>query len=349
MIEKLSKISNKTVNRFLHRESVVNLANHPIWNSSALVEKYSRQPIVPVTLSWMRELGETHSIRESASYLHKELPKRLARRVKALQNLPFIVGENPYIKSIYHLYSASFEKLRTFPPIDSSEMEDLFSDTLLELVETHQDVIPNLAKGFAECGHYMSKGDRTKFLDGLIHARIGLRVLAENHLALNDEDPEWAGVVHKNFKPALLISSIGSYCQNLCRMNYGTAPEFVINGQENATFPYIPVHLDYIMMELMKNAMRATVEHSQKIGRVEHPDIEITVVSGKEEICIRLRDQGGGIPSHCLPFIFDYSFTTVPKIEEEDLDVFSAQSRMQMISSSGGPMAGLGFGLPMSK
>jgi signal transduction histidine kinase len=69
----------------------------------------------------------------------------------------------------------------------------------------------------------------------------------------------------------------------------------------------------------MKNAMRATVEHSRATGRMEHPPIEVTIVQGVDDISIRLRDQGGGIPAASLPFVFDYSFTSVAKEEDGGL------------------------------
>jgi signal transduction histidine kinase len=103
----------------------------------------------------------------------------------------------------------------------------------------------------------------------------------------------------------------------------------------------------------MKNAMRATVEHSKATGRIDHPPIEVTIVEGGDDISIRLRDQGGGIPASLLPFVFDYSFTSVPKDEDDGfrvlfmLDMFSAQAGMQ--NATGGPMAGLGFGLGLSR
>lgn len=56
------------------------------------------------------------------------------------------------------------------------------------------------------------------------------------------------------------------------------------------------VHLEYIMMELLKNAMRATVEESQKLKRIEHQKIKVTIARGKGEVTIRIRDEGGGIP-----------------------------------------------------
>ncbi|KAL3900701.1 MAG: hypothetical protein SGCHY_001158 [Lobulomycetales sp.] len=267
--------------------------------------------------------------------------------------LPFIVGVNPWIKGVFELYRSSFEKLRCFPEITSDDLEARFTATLEDLVIEHQDVTTNLARGFGECGTaYMSQADRTNFLDGMINARIGIRILAENHLALQrPADPEWIGVVHKSFSPAKLITAVGNHCREICNVNYGSSPEFIINGTgAAATFPYIPNHVEYIIMELMKNAMRATVEHSTKTSRMDHPPIEVTIVQGEDDIAIRLRDQGGGIPAPLIPFVFDYSFTTVRKDEDDDAaahDMFSAQTIMQ--NATGGPMAGLGFGLPMSR
>lgn len=61
---------------------------------------------------------------------------------------------------------------------------------------------------------------------------------------------------------------------------------------------------------------------------------------------IRFRDQGGGIAPEDLHRVWEYSFTTVQKQED---DFLSNQSQMSMQSSTGGPIAGLGFGLPMSR
>jgi hypothetical protein len=77
----------------------------------------------------------------------------------------------------------------------------------------------------------MTKEDATSFLDGMIQARIAIRVLAEHHLALKDEPiPGWIGVVDTKLKPAKLIKSTCDYVQELCHINYGSAPEYEING-----------------------------------------------------------------------------------------------------------------------
>jgi signal transduction histidine kinase len=47
--------------------------------------------------------------------------------------------------------------------------------------------------------------------------------------------------------------------------------------------------------------------------------------------------------------VFEYSYTTVPKSDIDEHNIFSTQARMNMQQGVGGPIAGLGFGLPMSK
>ncbi|KAG0324504.1 hypothetical protein BG004_003457 [Podila humilis] len=75
------------------------------------------------------------------------------------------------------------------------------------------------------------------------------------------------GVVHRELKPAELIRTCARFVQELCDVNYGSSPQVVVNGQTDTTFTYVPVHLEYILCELLKNAVRATVEHSAKMGR----------------------------------------------------------------------------------
>ncbi|KAI9100623.1 branched-chain alpha-ketoacid dehydrogenase [Phlyctochytrium arcticum] len=304
--------------------------------------------ITPVSLQELLQLGEQHDLLSSARFAHRELPKRMARRVKALQNLPFIVGVNPYLKSVYQLYRDSLETLLSLPePVDQATQQE-FTDELRKLVGAHQEVIPKLAKGFKECIKYMSKESATKFLDSMIHARIGIRVIAEHHLSLHQPVENYIGVVNTKFRPATLLDSVAKYAQDLCELNYGSAPDYKLFGHTDTEIPYIGVHLEYVIMELLKNAFRATVEYSQRTERWPHPTVEIAVSKGQDEVTIRVRDQGGGISIKDLPHIWDYSYTSVPKYEDGE-GIFSTQARLDMQAGVGGPMAGLGFGLPMSR
>jgi Mitochondrial branched-chain alpha-ketoacid dehydrogenase kinase len=103
------------------------------------------------------------------------LPIRIARRVRAIERLPFIVGVNPHISQIYDLYLTSFKTLIDIPTPNTREEMEYFTATLGRLVGSHQMVIPGLARGFKECGKYMSHKEKQEFLDGFVNARIGIR------------------------------------------------------------------------------------------------------------------------------------------------------------------------------
>ncbi|KAF9581225.1 hypothetical protein BGW38_001845 [Lunasporangiospora selenospora] len=389
---------------------------------------------------------------EVARYARKELPVRLARLINATQKLPFIVGTNPYIKQVYKLYYDSFQTI-TSKPVDIQDKEDLdrFAEVLKGLVQSHTDVVPMLSQGFLECKMYMGKEDIKSFLDEMIRARIGIRLIAEQVISLweqrqRDEgeregstrraqssvtnhetlpsyssEAEVVGVVHRDLRPADLIRTCATFVQELCDVNYGSSPEVIINGQTDTRFTYVPVHLEYILCELLKNAVRATVEQSEKMGRSAlnpygpnsphgrptsgngwsthhhqtdksnvvivsgeegsaafeddtkkhneygHPPVEVTIAQGEHEVTIRIRDQGGGIPRENLSRIFEYSFTTVKTeneldvLESESADagagdspygvdsIFKGVSRLAMQAGLGGPIAGLGFGLPLTR
>lgn len=44
--------------------------------------------------------------------------------------------------------------------------------------------------------------------------------------------------------------------REMCEDKFGRAPQVTVEGHVNATFPYIPAPLEYILIELLKNAFR---------------------------------------------------------------------------------------------
>ncbi|KAG9302905.1 hypothetical protein G9A89_022321 [Geosiphon pyriformis] len=315
------------------------------------LSKHAEKSIQPVTLKQLLQFGQpplsTETLLKSARYTRSELPVRLARRVKRLQKLPFIVGTNPHIKSIYQLYLNSFEDIQSFPEIKTIEKDTEFAALLKKTVDSHSENIPTLAKGFQECKKYMEYEDIASFLDEMIRARIGIRLIAEQHIALhNAENPNYIGIINTRTSPLKLVENCAAFVGELCEVHYGSAPETLINGQIETTFTYVPVHFEYIISEILKNSYRATVEFSQKFQRDIHPPIQVTISQGKNNIGIRIRDQGGGIASKDLPSIFDYSFTTVPQVDDPNSsdNIFTGVSTLAMQAGLGGPIAGLGYG-----
>lgn len=156
---------------------------------------------------------------------------------------------------------------------------------MADLVQTHANTISILARGFLEARKYIQPKDVTHFLDEHLRARIGTRLIAEQHLSLHfssqphneitheaDDTPGYIGVIDTKLKPATIVEHCANTVGEICELKYGVRPTIVINGEPEYTFAHIPVHLEYIITELLKNAFRATVESG-----MEREPIEVTI------------------------------------------------------------------------
>ena len=119
---------------------------------------------------------------------------------------------------------------------------------------------------------------------------------------------DWVGIIHKKFSPKKLIETSGRMVSRICQDKYGQAPKLKIDGHTNVVFPYIPLPLEYILPELLKNSFRATCE--QHRGSATLPDVNVTIAINEKDCILRIRDRGGGIPHSLTNKIFDYHFST---------------------------------------
>lgn len=262
--------------------------------------------------------------------------------------------------------------------------------------------------GFSECKPYLSEDEISNFFDRAVRNRIGIRLIAEQHLAYSfmtarqgklsggrqAKDSSQVGIVDIRCKPAKIVRSCGYHVETLCEGAYGVgkamtiylststnaepsrfspAPDLKIDGDVDAEFSYIPSHIEYILNELLKNAFRATADaYMQDASDKEIPPVTVTIAKSKSSptITIRVRDAGGGIPPDILPKVNAYAFTTVngqgssqdsgvPDAEPDHRDdgPYGAQNAgggvglddVSGLQSTSGHLAGLGFGLPLSK
>lgn len=130
----------------------------------------------------------------------------------------------------------------------------------------------------------------------------------------------------------------------MCEEHYGLfrAPPVQLICPQKLEFAYVPGHLSHICFELLKNSLRAVVERYGVDGEEKYPPIKVIVVEGKEDITIKISDEGGGIPRSAIPLIWTYMYTTM-QVEGEGISSdFNA-------SDFKAPMAGFGYGLPLSR
>ncbi|KAI9874375.1 MAG: hypothetical protein M1830_009811 [Pleopsidium flavum] len=276
-------------------------ATSPVLWSSSVTQPWSHPPTsVNIAEDDIAKHGRpplsSEALFSSANFTLSLLPIRLAHRIQALRNLPFIVVSNPHIARIYNNYLHSLSTLLPYQERQISSLEDeiQFTEVMSDLVHTHSNTIPILARGFLECRKYISPLDVTRFLDEHLRARIGTRLIAEQHIALHlssaphsDDDPaqeteeasSYIGVIDTALQPAKVIRHCESFVSEICELKYGVRPSVVINGQPDTTFEHVPTHLEYIITELLKNAFRATVESGK-----EREAIEVTIAAAPEII-----------------------------------------------------------------
>ncbi|KAJ7081548.1 atypical/PDHK/BCKDK protein kinase [Mycena crocata] len=355
-----------------------------------LLQRYASSPPRPLDLASLLSFGRPvtpSSVLSSVTYALAEIPRRLAMRVRSLESLPFIVGTNPYVANTLNAYRDSFQLLATYPAVTTLEENKKFTEQLEDLVQRHSNDIPTMAKGFLESAKYMSPTQISHFLDGAIRNRVSVRLIAEQHVAISHalegasrgEAFGNIGVVDMQCSPSQMIRMCESYVAELCSATLGSSPSIVIEGHPNATFAYVPVHLEYILTEILKNSFRATVEHHKAFHRAL-PPVRITIVppmpgstgtAHSNFFSIRIRDEGGGVSPSNMARIFSYAFTTAKSNGEYDEDggggPYAAQhigglanigggdaSLFSAMTSKGlqtgmGTIAGLGYGLPMSR
>jgi len=91
--------------------------------------------------------------------------------------------------------------------------------------------------------------------------------------------PNMIGLVNLKTSPFEIAKSAIEDATYMCRRAHGDAPEVVVVGRTDLTFPYVPSHLNYMLVELLKNSMRATVETH---GLDDLPPIKIVIADGED-------------------------------------------------------------------
>ncbi|EJU02100.1 alpha-ketoacid dehydrogenase kinase N-terminal domain-containing protein [Dacryopinax primogenitus] len=243
------------------------------------------------------------------------------------------------------LYSSPPENV-TWPPsvIDYNRR---FTKTLEVIKRRHDPTATTVAAGVLEWkkrkkwGGVVLHEEIGKWLDRFYLSRIGIRFLIGQHIALNTQPvtPDHVGIICKHANVHSIVSEAIENARFICEEHYGLfkGPVVELICDEELTFPYVPGHLNHICFELLKNSLRATIERH---GPSSPPPIKIIVSSGLEDITIKISDEGGGIPRSAVPWIWTYMYTTM---ENQALDEDFGESDFRA------PMAGFGYGLPLSR
>jgi len=246
-------------------------------------------------------------------------------------------------------YFATVEDSQEWPP-ELQDYNTRFAETLNQIKRRHDSVVTTVAQGILE---YKRKRQRMQidhniqsFLDRFYMSRIGIRMLIGQHIALSDQghnkDPSYVGIICTKTNVRDLAEEAIENARFVCEDHYGLfdAPKVQLVCPPNLNFMYVPGHLSHMLFETLKNSLRAVVEtHGQ--DKEEFPVTKVVVAEGKEDITIKISDEGGGIPRSAIPLVWTYMYTTVDTTPSLDPDFDKSDFKA--------PMAGFGYGLPISR
>lgn len=105
--------------------------------------------------------------------------------------------------------------------------------------------------------------------------------LVGQYLALRNpsEDQNMMGMIDLQASPYQIAMQAIEDASFICDRTHGESPRVTIHGRTDLHFPFIPSYLNYMLVELLKNSMRATVEHH---GLDDMPPIRVVIADGEE-------------------------------------------------------------------
>ncbi|XP_064574094.1 pyruvate dehydrogenase (acetyl-transferring) kinase isozyme 1, mitochondrial isoform X3 [Zonotrichia leucophrys gambelii] len=284
-------------------------------------------------------------------FLRQELPVRLANIMKEISLLPDNLLRTPSVQLVQSWYVQSLQEILDFKDRSSEDSGAVqsFTDTVIKIRNRHNDVIPTMAQGVIEYKESFGIDPVTSqnvqyFLDRFYMSRISIRMLLNQHSLLfggkiNPAHPKHIGSIDPNCNVVEVIKDGYENAKSLCDLYYMSSPELILE-ELNSKSPgqpmqvvYVPSHLYHMVFELFKNAMRATMEHHADRGI--YPAIHVQITLGNEDLTVKMSDRGGGVPMRKIDRLFNYMYSTAPRPRVE--------------TSRATPLAGFGYGLPISR
>lgn len=208
-------------------------------------------------------------------------------------------------------------------------------------------------------------------LDEYFRSNIGINTLLDHSLAIHEhrEGGPKCGVVSDEVDVRSLVLDVCELGRELCERNFPQLPDapdhdvsvhckresLEVTGQKDADHPRYPTvvgvpHLIHAaMLEVVKNAMRATAEFSIA-HKVEMAPLRVAIAESDDEVSVLFEDRGGGIPRHKAErLLFGYCRSSVESQLDEIEDSYGRPGHGSSFNPSDSPIAGFGVGFPYAR
>ncbi|AAS51804.1 ADL116Cp [Eremothecium gossypii ATCC 10895] len=318
-------------------------------NLEMLIQDYAKREIPRITYEFLTEYVPPLSDNERFMLSIKVLNMLLTytcRRLLALQRLPYIAVINPNIEESNRLYLKTLESLLAIELPYGLHDHAAMREKLITFLDDHGDTLVTLSKGFEEIMDFYPQQKVFDFLNIHLRDRLSMKLLVTHYLRLVEQSSgaDCIGVLDKRLNIAELVKRTEEFVGDLTFVKYDRiVPVNILEGHD-VTFACIPQDLEYVLQEILKNSARAHIENHTPSNYSAEKPIEVTIVRSYEDLEIRIRDFGGGIPPDVEDRMFDYSYTTSEK-DAKDTGMSAYIIPGQDVSN----VSGMGFGLPLCK
>ncbi|XP_019512348.1 PREDICTED: pyruvate dehydrogenase (acetyl-transferring) kinase isozyme 1, mitochondrial isoform X2 [Hipposideros armiger] len=307
------------------------------------VDFYARFSPSPLSMKQFLDFGSVNACEKTSfMFLRQELPVRLANIMKEISLLPDNLLRTPSVQLVQSWYIQSLQELLDFKDKSAEDAKTIydFTDIVIRIRNRHNDVIPTMAQGVIEYKENFGVDPVTSqnvqyFLDRFFMSRISIRMLLNQHSLLfggkdkgSPSHRKHIGSINPNCNVVDVIQDGYENARRLCDLYYINSPELELE-ELNGDQPFVSTdgHLSVV------NAMRATMEYHADKG--VYPPIQVHITLGNEDLTVKMSDRGGGVPLRKIDRLFNYMYSTAPRPRVE--------------TSRAVPLAGFGYGLPISR
>jgi len=286
-------------------------------------------------------ISRTKKIKQS-QFLYDEIPIRIAKRIMCLQKLPYNFNKMKGIQNIHDDYIDTFNKLIDYKKPKTLDDCYLYAEFLSKIKKKHNNIefnIANSVKTYNNINITESNINKNKIdilLNEFYTSRIGLNLLVGHHIDIfNDNFNVKKNGMIRFFKIENIINNVMKEINELFKQHCIIIPKINIKILHETEILYVPGHLHYILFELLKNSLEATIRNNSM------ESVDILCVHKDNGITIKISDKGGGFSRKNINNIYSYFFSESSNNNHDEYDPYNHNIQT--------PISGFGHGLGLSK
>jgi len=281
----------------------------------------------------MNNISKKNQILFASQFIHTELPIRLAKRVKDLEQLPLQLDNNHEIFKIRDWYLQSLDEITLLSKPQNENDCNKMREVVHKIHNRHGNTLITMSSGINKLKqNNLINNNIDHFLTNFYYNRTKTRFLINNYLDYYKNNINRIGSLNINCEINDILKFVLEDINAMADFHRIKMPYIKLNIP-NKEFIYVRSYLHYTLIEIIKNSLVAT-------KNINNPIIEINGYVDNNYIILKISDNGIAIDKKHMDDIWKFSFTTTKiNYDNKFMNDFENQN----------PLSGFGYGLPISR